>query len=82
MTCRIAAPWGTSGIIGMIGYEKAELLVPEPNTNLLYPRTLLPTLHTVIPPGEILLCCVVWGYSEETKEIQIPKEVMQYVPLG
>ena len=33
----------------------------EPNTNLLYPRTVIPTLHAKIPAGETVLISLVLG---------------------
>lgn len=55
------ASWGISGIQAVFGYERGETLVVEPNTNLLYPRTVIPTLHAEIPAGETVLCCAVLG---------------------
>lgn len=55
------APWGTSGIRGLRGYDTAVMIVPDPNTNLLYPRTLLPTLRASIAPGRTELICAVLG---------------------
>lgn len=49
------------GILTLEGYECGETLVVEPNTNLLYARTMIPTLHARIPRGESLLDCAVLG---------------------
>lgn len=35
---------GRSGIYGLKGYERVELVYPNAKTNVLYPRTVLPTL--------------------------------------
>ncbi len=55
------APWGISGLIGYRGYITGEVLEPVPNTNLMWPRTLLPTLRADIKPGETRLLCAVLG---------------------
>lgn len=55
------APWGASGIVGFEGYTRADVIAPVPNTNLLHPRTLLPTLLADIPAGETQLSCAVLG---------------------
>jgi len=57
----LSASYGLSGILALEGYERGEALVVEPNTNLLYARTMIPTLHTRIPKGESLLVCAVLG---------------------
>jgi hypothetical protein len=53
--------WGTSGIKGLLGYGKAELIWPNANTNLLRPRTVLPTLTASLEPGTYLLASAVYG---------------------
>lgn len=61
MGALVEAPWGASGIRSLGGWREAQILRPEPNTNLLYPRTLLPTLLGSIPPGEHLLRAAILG---------------------
>lgn len=56
-----SASYGLSGILALEGYERGEALIVEPNTNLLYNRTLIPTLHARIPRGDSLLVCAVLG---------------------
>lgn len=82
--CAAFAPWGLSGIAGLRGYERAELLAAEPNTNLLYPRTLLPTLHAALPAGETTLACLVIGLPQGDRQPweHMPKEVFTDGPLG
>lgn len=53
--------WGTSGIKGLTGYGKAELIWPNANTNLLRPRTVLPTLTAALEPGTHWLASAVYG---------------------
>lgn len=56
-----ATAWGTSGIKGLTGYSKAELIWPNANTNLLRPRTVLPTLTVSLEPGVHWLASAVYG---------------------
>ncbi|WP_028611558.1 DUF2264 domain-containing protein [Paenibacillus harenae] len=44
-------PWGGAGIQSLLGECRAILLHPEPNTNLLHPRTIIPTLRTELDKG-------------------------------
>ena len=57
----VAAPWGVSGVKAIKGYGDGVVVQPEPNTNLMTPRTLIPTLTGVLQPGEHELCCAVLG---------------------
>ncbi len=74
----------TSGIVGIKGFSAAEMITPEPNTNLLYPRTLLPTLRAELPIGETILVSAVLGAVKDgqTKWQTLPKEVEAYAKLG
>ncbi|MWV42906.1 DUF2264 domain-containing protein [Paenibacillus sp. HJL G12] len=62
---RIAAmmPAGISGVVNVKGYDKAVMIYPEANTNLLKPRTMIPTLTVELEPGEHLLISSVFGAS-------------------
>ncbi|MNI71418.1 hypothetical protein D3C73_1272910 [compost metagenome] len=53
--------WGTSGVKGLLGYQRAELVYPNANTNLLRPRTVLPTLTASLAPGVHWLVSAVYG---------------------
>ncbi|WP_246354366.1 DUF2264 domain-containing protein [Paenibacillus phytohabitans] len=57
----VSTAWGTSGIKGLTGYGKAELIWPNANTNLLRPRTVLPTLTATLEPGIHWLASAVYG---------------------
>src|SRR5690606_18040495 len=46
-----ASPVGASGVQSLLGFESAELIRPNANTNVLYPRTVLPTLLASLEPG-------------------------------
>ncbi|MGM0124580.1 hypothetical protein IGI37_001958 [Enterococcus sp. AZ194] len=52
---------GTSSVEGVYGYQTAEIVRTEPNTNLFYKRTMLPYLKAVIKPGTHLLISIVSG---------------------
>ncbi|MEK3969049.1 DUF2264 domain-containing protein [Paenibacillus sp. FSL H7-0323] len=60
-TAAVSTAWGISGVKGLIGYVKAELIWPNANTNLLHPRTVLPTLTTFLEPGIHWLASAVYG---------------------
>lgn len=54
-------PWGMSGVVNLNGHEKAIMVYPEANTNLLKPRTMLPTLTSRLAPGEHVLISAIFG---------------------
>ncbi|UQZ37364.1 hypothetical protein C2I18_03525 [Paenibacillus sp. PK3_47] len=53
--------WGTSAIKSLFGGWKGELVWPNANTNLLRPRTVLPTLTASLAPGVHWLASAVYG---------------------
>lgn len=57
--------WGTSGIINLLGDRNSEMISAEPNTNLLYPRTIIPTLIGNLEPGIHWNVCAVLGDEED-----------------
>ena len=57
----VVAPWGVSAMLALRGYDAGIVVVPEPNTNLMAPRTLLPTLTAKLEPGEHRLVSAVLG---------------------
>lgn len=52
-------PAGASGIKDLLGQRTGEIVRVDPNTNLLYPRTVLPTLTARHAPGKYWLACAV-----------------------
>lgn len=56
-----ASSYGASGVLNLRGYRTAELIRPNANTNVLHPRTVLPTLQTSLEPGVHLLAAAVYG---------------------
>lgn len=66
--CFAVLPWGISGVVSLNG--AAELVVPFPNTNLLYPQTILPTVTKRLEAGKHLLVTLVFAdRSEQAKEL-------------
>ena len=80
----VITPRGISGIKALQGYDAAEIVKPEPNTNLMAPRTLLPTLKARLAPGEHTLICAVLGTtSGDIRNWRtIPEEVLELEQLG
>lgn len=56
---RAAYPAGFSGLRDLDRARTGELVRAEPNTNLLHPRTVIPTLRGRCEPGEHRLSCEV-----------------------
>lgn len=61
LSAEVSSAWGTSAVKGFIGYEQAVLVWPNANTNLLHPRTVLPTLTKTLEPGIHWLAAAVYG---------------------
>lgn len=57
----IETPFGRTEIVDLYGGRRGECIDVRPNTNVLYPKTLLPMLTGDIEIGEILLACAVLG---------------------
>ena len=53
--------FGSCGIVGIMGYGQAELVRVQSNTNLLHPRTAIPTLKAQLKPGVHVLVSAVYG---------------------
>ena len=73
----VFAPWGTSAVCALSGYERAQVITPDVNTNLMAPRTLLPTLMAALEPGEHVLLCAVLGTPKAMQgdmPLAIPEE--------
>lgn len=52
---------GHSGIHCLLGYDEGLIVYPNANTNLLHPRTVLPTLVAALEPGTHILAAAVYG---------------------
>ena len=66
---------GTSAIYALEGYTGGEVIQTEPNTNLMEPRCVLPTLHSRMEPGEHRLVCAVFADAGNNLPDRIPEEV-------
>jgi len=66
---------GTSVIYALKGYSGGEVIVTEPNTNLMEPRCVLPMLHSLLEKGEHELVCAVFTDAGERLPEKIPEEV-------
>lgn len=67
--------YGSSGIFAVSGYEQGNVVWGENNTNLMYPRTVIPTLTASIPAGKTELVCAVWGEEKDATLETIPDAV-------
>ena len=67
--------WGTSAIYALKGYTGGEVIHTEPNTNLMEPRCVLPTLHSRMEPGEHVLLCAVFTDAGNNLPDKVPEEV-------
>lgn len=71
-------------VAGMEGFSRAlwalvPMLIgkcPEANTNLIWPRTYLPTLRVQMSPGEHVLLCAVFADTGDAFPENIPQGVM------
>lgn len=63
-----ASSVGISSIENICGYQKGLVIRPEPNTNLLYKRTLLPVLQAKIAVGQHLLVSLVGGIIDKDSQ--------------
>ncbi len=69
--------YGSSVIFALGGYERGDMIHTEPNTNLMYPRCVLPTLRARLMPGEHPLLCAVFTDAGENCPDSIPEEVIR-----
>ena len=65
----VFAPWGISAVKNISGYEEGTVVIPEVNTNLMTPRTLLPTLTAKLEPGVHKLSSMVLGTVTGGREL-------------
>ena len=67
--------FGASAIFAVRGYDGAETMDTEPNTNLIWPRTVLPMLKAALDRGEHTLICAVYASCGDERPLEIPEEV-------
>lgn len=58
-------PAGSSGLVDLSGARAGQVIPLAPNTNLLHPRTALPTLRGTLAPGVHWLACAVLGATTQ-----------------
>ncbi|CAH1195332.1 hypothetical protein PAECIP111892_02017 [Paenibacillus auburnensis] len=82
----VSTAWGISGVQGLLGYRKAELIWPNANTNLLHPRTVLPTLTASLAPGIHWLASAVYGgpagASAKENRVFTTEDVLEQSPAA
>lgn len=74
--------YGSCAIFALKGYEKAEVIWGEGNTNLMAPRTVTPTLLTTLPTGVTELCCAVWCAEGDEALPEIPEALRKLADEG
>ena len=67
---------GSSAVFALRGYQKGEVIKTEPNTNLQYPRTMLPMLTGSLPAGDHVLMCAVFGDTADAAPSEVPQSVL------
>jgi hypothetical protein len=73
----VACEKGSCAVFAISGYDGGEVVEAEPNTSLMYPRTLIPTLRAALLPGTTRLVCAICATEDETLPDTIPQEVMR-----
>ncbi|WP_390405734.1 DUF2264 domain-containing protein [Lacticaseibacillus jixiensis] len=58
------SPVGYVAVANIAGFARGGLVKPEPNTNLLYPRTVLPYLYQHLTPGRHVLVSAITGAKQ------------------
>ncbi len=69
--------FGTSAVFALDGYCGGEVLWTEPNTNLIWPRTVIPSLHAKLEPGTHELVCAVFADTLDRCPQSVPEEVLK-----
>ncbi len=80
----VMAPWGISGVKALSGFDEGVIVMPEPNTNLMTPRTFLPMLTAKVTAGETVLISAVLGTRTGGQPLweNIPAEVLAYATMA
>lgn len=68
---------GCSAVYGLLGYAGAQAVYPNADTNLLHPRTVLPTLTAALEPGTHLLISAIYGQAGDEAEMRDLAEVLE-----
>jgi Uncharacterized protein conserved in bacteria len=73
--------FGSSGITAIHGFERAELIQVQSNTNLMHQRTSIPTLQTKLAPGTHILVSAVYGEPGAQDEMN-PEQWRERIQLS
>ena len=69
--------YGSTAIFALRGFEKGTVVHTEPNTNLMYPRCVLPMLLARLDAGEHVLISAVFADSGDVMPASVPEEVLR-----
>lgn len=64
---------GTVQSVKIRGFDHCEMVFPDPNTNLLYPNSAIPTVKGCVEPGFHILISGHFGSREEFAENPVPE---------
>ncbi|MFJ5761547.1 hypothetical protein ACIQAA_21045 [Neobacillus sp. NPDC093182] len=64
-------PWGASGIRSIYGNGQPDVVYPNANTNLLNPRTVIPTVKGSLKPGTHWLVNAVFGIPGSEQDLSL-----------
>ncbi len=74
---------GWSGLRDLLGQRTGLIVRPDPNTNLLFPRSVLPVLQGYHEPGSYWLACAVLAqpapYQQRDRWLQAPTRA--HIPI-
>lgn len=73
--CVARSDRGVSAIVDLSGERQGRLELPSPNTNLVEPQTMLPTLVATLGPGRHTLRCGVLASSRRDTSTELPLTV-------
>jgi hypothetical protein len=83
LSAQVDTKIGQSFIKNISGFEQAEIIRPEVNTNLLYPRTILPVLSVKLPPGKQVLVSLVsgipQGQMQELPQVKLTQQIVEII---
>ncbi|MNE86587.1 hypothetical protein D3C80_1837050 [compost metagenome] len=74
--------FGESGVYSLKGYTKAQLVYSNVNTNVLYPRTSLPSLLADMDPGSHLLISAVCGAPAGSRAVPPLEEALDSLGIS
>ena len=69
--------FGSSAIFSLAGYDRGQVIHTEPNTNMIWPRCVLPMLLGHSEVGEHTLLCAVWTDSGDCVPTRVPEDILR-----